>query len=141
MDSIKTRRRRGRPASGKKGFMVRMPPDAHEAIKQIAERNGLAVGDWLAQLHLFDYSPRGTPESISSISISGLEGERHRLVLLAAETSRLFEMLFEVVDVDHRIADDETVVRALSTLEAKRKRLLALLKRECPGSYRDFDRL
>jgi hypothetical protein len=135
MNSTRTRNRRGRPVSGKKGFMVRMPSDAFEAMKHIAEDNALSVGDWLALLHVPEYRPRGTADNDQ---MPGLLGDRQRLDLLLSETSRLFEMLFEAVDCDPRTADDDSVARALSTLEAKRKRLMSFLKRECPERYRNY---
>jgi hypothetical protein len=128
----KTRPKRGRPLSGKKAFLVRMPPSAYEVIHHIAHGNGLHMGDWLALLHALDYRPAGIGDNDS---ILALQYERKRFVILATEASRLLEMLFECADSDPQIIDDVSVPRAMSALEANRKKLMAFLKRECPERY------
>lgn len=129
---IKTRRRPGRPPSGKKQFLVRMPPSLHETIRQIAQDNGLRVGDWLTRLHVLDDGSVSTCDDEKE----SLNRVRKQFLVVAAEASRLLEMLFECADSDPKIIDDASVSRAMSALGAKRKKLIAFLNRERPDRNR-----
>jgi len=113
-----------------------MPPNVYEAIQHIATNSGLLVGDWLASLHVLDYRSAGSTDDDEDAK-EGFRRERKRFLVLAAETSRLLEMLFESVDSDPRVVDDDAVTRALSKLDKNRKKLIRFLRRECPDRYGD----
>ena len=134
MDSTPKRRSRGRPKSGKMGFMVRMPPDAHEALKRIAQNNGLSVGDWLASLHGVETRSSDNVRNGDELDI---EWERRKFVAVASELRRLLEMLVESVDLEPRIADDNAAIGAMAAFERERRKLKKMLDRELPGRFQD----
>jgi len=113
-----------------------MPPNVYEAIQHIATNTGLLVGEWLASLHVLDYRLAGSADDDEDAK-EGFRRARKRFLVLTAEASRLLEMLFEFIDADPRVADDDSVARTLATLEAKQKKLNVFLKRECPERYPD----
>jgi hypothetical protein len=118
-------RGRGRPASGKHPFTVRMPKAAYGALCRAAKDDGFDhLGDWLSQLP-------GLVTAIDRIEPARRLGKRlarQRFVALAEKARAFVDELYELVDYEPAIGAHVVVAKAATELDAAYRKMRRFLE-------------
>jgi hypothetical protein len=109
-------RRPGRPRSGKKGYTVRMPPDAYKAWCRAAREEGFEhLGDFLASLPGFSLEPDTRLEPARRLTIPLA---RRRFAVIAAKVTALTDEPYDLLGFDTQMTGDALVCQRFSALNA-----------------------
>jgi hypothetical protein len=121
-------RGRGRPASGKHPFTVRMPKAAYGALCRAAKDDGFDhLGDWLSQLP-------GLVTAIDRIEPARRLGKhlaRRRFVTISTNARILIDALYDLVDYDFSIGTDKAVANAAAELDLTYRKLRRFIEGGC----------
>ncbi len=106
-------RKPGRPRTGRQGFLVRMSPTTHAALVQMANEEGMRLGEWLDEKigsqtqNLRSAKPKG---GFSRTILS------RRFRDAAGQTSWMLRTLYDLYDEDPAVAKEEMVFDSLHSL-------------------------
>lgn len=101
---LQPKRGRGRPASGKRAYCIRMLPTTHATLVALAMEEGCHPGDWLDEMA---FSKQAPGVSLDLPKRLGKAMALRRFKDIAANTTASLQTLYELIDYDPSIADGE----------------------------------
>ena len=122
----KTVQKRGRPRIGRKGYCIRLLPEAHKHLEDIAKRSKkVRLGDWLELIAETRGAPLTDDEGCSNLSELSC-----RLSCAVGEIVAFTEIIEEIVELEASMVTRDEVRKALLRLAGPCQYLFSMLKSE-----------